>query len=215
VPCLLTEKQRQNWIKEVLQSDPQFFSKVTYQSWQIWAYETYFLLFNYLWFIYWHCHTVSISDCIASDSRRLDLRFSWRWLWRMPVSGMWHRVVLVWTDVSENRIASIFRVEKLLVRNQHEQSAATCSCWFLTRGFIYPEDGGDTFLQNIGSHKNYMAPHPRKRHSPDSRVIANNELERSRRKWAWLNLRYCPGICLEEARKNFSQDGWWSIQNFN
>jgi hypothetical protein len=25
---------------------------------------------------------------------------------------MWHRVDLVWTDVSEKRIASIFRVEK-------------------------------------------------------------------------------------------------------
>jgi hypothetical protein len=26
------------------------------------------------------------------------------------------------------------------------QSAATCSRWFLVRGFLYPEDGGDTFL---------------------------------------------------------------------
>jgi hypothetical protein len=41
-----------------------------------------------------------------------DLRFSRRSLWRMPSSGMWRRVDLVWTDVSEERIASIFRVEK-------------------------------------------------------------------------------------------------------
>jgi hypothetical protein len=27
------------------------------------------------------------------------------------------------------------------------------------------EDGGDTFLQNIGSHKIYMAPHSRRWHS--------------------------------------------------
>jgi hypothetical protein len=27
-----------------------------------------------------------------------------------------------------------------------------------------PEDGGDTFLRNVGSHKIYTAPHPR-RHS--------------------------------------------------
>jgi hypothetical protein len=33
-------------------------------------------------------------------------------LWRMPFSGMWRRVVLVRTDISEERIASIFRVEK-------------------------------------------------------------------------------------------------------
>jgi hypothetical protein len=45
------------------------------------------------------------------------------------------------------------------------QSAATCSRWFLTRGFFYPEDGGDTFLRNVGSHKIYTAPHPRRRHS--------------------------------------------------
>jgi hypothetical protein len=56
--------------------------------------------------------------------------------------------------------ASIFSVQKSAL-----QTAATCSRWFLVRGFFYPEDGGDTFLQNVGSHKNYTAPHPRKRHS--------------------------------------------------
>jgi hypothetical protein len=44
------------------------------------------------------------------------------------------------------------------------QSAATCSRWFLTRGFFYPEDWGDTFLRNVGSHKIYTAPHPRRRY---------------------------------------------------
>jgi hypothetical protein len=29
--------------------------------------------------------------------------------------------------------------------------AATCSSWFLARGFSYPEDGGNTFLRNVGS----------------------------------------------------------------
>jgi hypothetical protein len=45
------------------------------------------------------------------------------------------------------------------------QSAATCSCWLLERGFFYPEDGGDTFLRNVGSHKIYTPPHPRRRYS--------------------------------------------------
>jgi hypothetical protein len=27
------------------------------------------------------------------------------------------------------------------------QSAATCSRWFLARGFFYPEGGGDMFLE--------------------------------------------------------------------
>jgi hypothetical protein len=45
------------------------------------------------------------------------------------------------------------------------QSAATCSSWFLARGFLYPEDGGDTYLRNVGSHTIYTAPHSRRRHS--------------------------------------------------
>jgi hypothetical protein len=41
-----------------------------------------------------------------------DLRFSQRWLWRMPSSGMWRRVDLKWTDVSEECITSTFREEQ-------------------------------------------------------------------------------------------------------
>jgi hypothetical protein len=33
------------------------------------------------------------------------------------------------------------------------------SRWLRTA--VYPEDGGDTFLRNIGSHKIYTVPHPR------------------------------------------------------
>jgi hypothetical protein len=43
-------------------------------------------------------------------------------------------------------------------------AAATCPHWFLARGFFYPEDGGDTFLRNVGSHKIYTEPHPRRQH---------------------------------------------------
>jgi hypothetical protein len=66
----------------------------------------------------------------------------------MPSSGMWRRVNLVWTNVSEERIASIFGVEK---------SACKEKCKFLERGFFYPEDGGDKLLRNVGSHKNYTS----------------------------------------------------------
>jgi hypothetical protein len=48
------------------------------------------------------------------------------------------------------------------------QSAAKCSRWFLPRGLLYPEDGGDTFLRNIGSHKIYTEPHSIRRHSSKS-----------------------------------------------
>jgi hypothetical protein len=39
------------------------------------------------------------------------------------------------------------------------------ACWFITHGFFYLEDGGDTFLRNIGSHKIYTVLHPRRWHS--------------------------------------------------
>jgi hypothetical protein len=70
---------------------------------------------------------------VDSTRRYIPFKFLNR---RMSSSGMWRRVYLVWSDVSEERIASNFRVEKnLLARNQ------------------------------VGSHKMYSAPHPRRRHS--------------------------------------------------
>jgi hypothetical protein len=53
--------------------------------------------------------------------------------------------------------------------------AADCSHWLLARGFFYPEDGGDTFLQNIGSHKIYNGPHSRRRHSSMFRLHKTTE----------------------------------------
>jgi hypothetical protein len=71
--------------------------------------------------------------------------------WGIPSSGMWRHVDLVWTDVSEERFASILRVEKnLRAINQRVQVA---------RIFFYHEDGGDMFVWNIGSHEIYTAPH--------------------------------------------------------
>jgi hypothetical protein len=53
-------------------------------------------------------------------------------------------------------------------------SPATCSLWFLTHRFFYPEDGGNTFLRNVGSHKIYMAPHLRRQHSVIFSLFAAN-----------------------------------------
>jgi hypothetical protein len=39
---------------------------------------------------------------------------------------MWHRVDLVWTDVSEERIASIFRVENLILCWNYPMTAKLC-----------------------------------------------------------------------------------------
>jgi hypothetical protein len=69
----------------------------------------------------------------------------------------------------EDRIASNFRAEESANEKPAwsfqmiAQSAASCSRWFLTRSFSNPEDGGETILRNVGSHKNYTVPQPRKR----------------------------------------------------
>jgi hypothetical protein len=57
------------------------------------------------------------------------------------------------------------KIRELGVFRLVTQSAATCSRWFLARGFFYPEDGGDTFFRNVGSHKIYTASHPIRRNS--------------------------------------------------
>jgi hypothetical protein len=70
---------------------------------------------------------------------------------------MWRHVDLAWTDVSEERIVSNFRIQK---SSSEKPVAATCSRWFLPHGLFYP----DTFLRNVGSHKIYTALHPRRQH---------------------------------------------------
>jgi hypothetical protein len=67
---------------------------------------------------------------------------------------MWRSVDLVWTDVSEELIAVCRHLLTLV----------------LVRGFSYPEDGGDTFLRNVGSH-DLQTPHPRIRNSSNYNFI--------------------------------------------
>jgi hypothetical protein len=50
---------------------------------------------------------------------------------------MWHRVGVVLTDVSEERIASIFKVEGKIRKSASEETVRT-------------GEGGDTFLRNVG-----------------------------------------------------------------
>jgi hypothetical protein len=63
---------------------------------------------------------------------------------------MWHHAGIVLKDVSEERIASIFRIQETLgARIRHEQVLTE----FLASGvsfFFYPEDEEDMFLRNVG-----------------------------------------------------------------
>jgi hypothetical protein len=57
----------------------------------------------------------------------------------MPSSGVWRRVDMVdWTDVSDDRIASIFRVEKSA--SEEPAWAGTCRiclCWLQSKNFSW------------------------------------------------------------------------------
>jgi hypothetical protein len=49
------------------------------------------------------------------------------------------------TDVSEEHIVSIFRVEEISsARNQQASKCLLATCWFLAK------DGDDKFLRNVG-----------------------------------------------------------------
>jgi hypothetical protein len=57
--------------------------------------------------------------------------------WRMSSSGMWGCVDLVWTDVSEERMASIFMVEK---SESEEPAWVTCSQFLLHIFLLSPSE---------------------------------------------------------------------------
>jgi hypothetical protein len=84
----------------------------------------------------------------------------------MQSSGMWRRVVLVRTDVSEERIAYIIRATRV-------GDIGTTLALTKNRSTLrHPDDRDDKFLPNVGSYKSHAGSHPRKRHSPDYTLIA-------------------------------------------
>jgi hypothetical protein len=75
--------------------------------------------------------------------------------------------VLVWNLSTP---PSVSRLSRKMSDKKFRERGTNVSRWlqtiqFLVHGFFYPEDGVDTFLRNVGSHKIYTAPHPRIRHS--------------------------------------------------
>jgi hypothetical protein len=64
-------------------------------------------------------------------------------------------VWILWEPTFRRNVSpSSSGLTNLRARNQLEQVAADCS---LARRFFNPEDGGDTFLRNVGSHKIHTA----------------------------------------------------------
>jgi hypothetical protein len=66
-------------------------------------------------------------------------------------------VALVRTDDSEERIASIIRVERI----GELGTALAVTSNAVPSSQFHPEDGGDRFLRNVGSHKGHTALYPR------------------------------------------------------
>jgi fibrillarin-like rRNA methylase len=63
----------------------------------------------------------------------------------MPSFGMWRRVDLVCADVSEESIASIFRIENPRARNQREQDFSTLQI----EAIRSPETSADTIITEV------------------------------------------------------------------
>jgi hypothetical protein len=66
------------------------------------------------------------------------------------------RIDLVKTDVSEERVVSILRLQKSASKKQRSSRLADS---------FYLDDGSGTSLRNVGLYKLHTAPHPRIRHS--------------------------------------------------
>jgi hypothetical protein len=81
-------------------------------------------------------------------------------------------VGIIRTDVSEDRIASIFRVHEceqvlrsrplrsVFYESLPVQELTTSLCNLLA--LVHPEDGGDTILRNVGSDKIHTVSSPRR-----------------------------------------------------
>jgi hypothetical protein len=99
---------------------------------------------------------------VNTKFRKLDL------FRRIPSSGMPRRVAFVITDVSEELSASIIRVKRI---GELGTKLAETSNWRKLRrntkfnDSCHPNNGGGKLLRKVGSYKNHMAWHPRRRHS--------------------------------------------------
>jgi hypothetical protein len=109
------------------------------------------------------------------------LRFLWQWLWRMPFSGMWYHLALVRTDISDEHITSIIKMERIKELGWTlavTSNGNTNRCYLLLPLFLFPDsfhpDGRcDTFLWNVSSNKSHMALHPRRCESSGAKFFLN------------------------------------------
>jgi hypothetical protein len=109
------------------------------------------------------CYTHNNTQRILIDLPCYLLNETGHDIWRMSSSEMRRRGAVVRTDISENHVASIIRVERI---RELRTTLAIYSKWSTLRISSQRADGGgDTFIRIFGSYKSHTASHPRRRHS--------------------------------------------------
>jgi hypothetical protein len=83
-------------------------------------------------------YTLRLHYRVQPVNAMLDLRFSCRWLWRMPTSGMSRRVALLRIDVSEKVIPSIISVSILSEVGTPLEARRFLSPWWWGR-YLHPK----------------------------------------------------------------------------
>jgi hypothetical protein len=79
----------------------------------------------------------------------------------MTSCGMLCRVDFARTDVSQEHVASIFRVERI------RELGATSAVTIRIADIFHPKDVSNTFLRNVDANKTHTAPHPRVLHASE------------------------------------------------
>jgi hypothetical protein len=111
-----------------------------------------------------------------------------------------------------------------LVGRKIRERGTCVSRWLQTahpREFYYREEGGHTFLRNVGSHKIYTAPYPRTQHSSNKCIVLEhlrtwvpfNKLKQKRRQHIFQGLG-AEGFPKERSQKNCLQTFFFALDYF-
>jgi hypothetical protein len=102
------------------------------------------------------------ADKVLMNRQHSEIRI--RWLWRMPSSGMWRCADVVWTDVSEEPVAPIFRVEN----SASEEPAWASGC------SLQLADFSTLKMEAIRSSETSVHTRSTWRHIPENGVLHRN-----------------------------------------
>jgi hypothetical protein len=114
------------------------------------------------------------------------------WLWRMPSSGMWRRIDLVWTDVSEERIAS-------MQPRAHPGSSLA--------------DFPTLKMEAIRSSETLVHIRSRRCHIPEDGILYSHRRENLRYYKTWIFLRILR-ISFSFFKQNISEVGCVSVNTW-